>query len=86
MIELDRPQSMEQQHILLCLELEQPRLPVGAGINVTPIWLRWVVCSGASSGLLAGGESFHAHPRHIWGSSSHRHVDPSILMSTRLVH
>ena len=86
MIELGRPQPMQEQH-LLRLELEQPRMC--SNRREADVRVRRVVCSGAF-GLLAGGLSFcHARcvsPQQVCGSSSHRRIDPSFLMSTRLVH
>ena len=87
MIELDRPLPIQEQH-LLRLELEQPRMY--SNRRDADVRVRRVVCSGVSFGLLAGGVSFHharwVNPHHVCGSSSHRCVDPSFLMSTPLVH
>ena len=79
---------MQEQHLLLRLELEQPRMR--SNRRNADVRVRRVVCPGASFGLLASGVSFrHArcvNPHQVCGSSSHRRVDPSFLMSARLVH
>ena len=56
MIELDRPQPIQEQHVLLRLELEQPRMC--SNRREADVRVRRVVCSGASVGLLASGVSF----------------------------